>query len=176
MHILDRLGNVVKIEFTHQVDVKKLTNRRRMFQKILIICIGNICRSPIGEVLFREKFNKASFDVTVSSAGLGALVDHQADPVAQELMTLRGLDISGHRARQLSQGILFGSDLILTMTSAQQEQIELEYPSARGRVHRIGKWESYDVPDPYKRPKLVFEQALALIDQGVDEWHRKLWN
>lgn len=147
-----------------------------MFQKILIICIGNICRSPIGEVLFAEKFKEHSLTSSVSSAGLGAMVNHPADTVAQELMTLRGLDISAHRARQLTPEIVFGSELILTMTADQQDQIELEYPSARGRVHRLGKWESYDVPDPYQRPRIVFEQALALIDQGVDEWCRKLWN
>lgn len=146
-----------------------------MIQHILILCVGNICRSPIAEALFAMRFDKDSHNVSVSSAGLGALVEHPAHPIAQELMIQRGLDISEHRARQISPSILFGSDLILTMSSDQQKQVELDYPSTCGRVHRLGKWGRYDVPDPFQRPKLAFEQALTLIEEGVDEWYRKLW-
>lgn len=148
-----------------------------MIQNILILCIGNICRSPIGEALFASRFMQdALTNVTVKSAGLAALVERPADPMAQALMLESGLDISNHRARQLSSEIVFGSDLILTMSTDQQKQVEHNYPSTCGRVHRIGKWGHYDVPDPFQRPKIVFEQALALIEQGVDEWYRKLWN
>ena len=146
-----------------------------MINNILILCIGNICRSPIAEALFADRFKQASLDTVTSSAGLAALVAKPADTVGQALMLERGLDISNHRARQISPEILFGSDLILTMTTAQQKQVELKYPSTCGRVHRLGKWGCYDVPDPFQRPKLVFEQALALIEQGVDEWYRTLW-
>lgn len=147
-----------------------------MIQNVLIVCVGNICRSPIAEILFKQRFEQANLSVSVSSAGLGALVEYPAHDVAQELMQERGLDLYYHRARQLSSEIVFGSDLILTMSTDQQKQVENNYPSTCGRVHRLGKWGCYDVPDPFQRPKLVFEQALALIDQGVDEWYRKLWN
>ena len=114
-------------------------------------------------------------DITVTSAGLGALVDYPADATGQALMMQKGIDMSGHRARQISQDILFGSELIITMSTDQQKQVEFNYPGTCGRVHRLGKWGGYDVPDPFQRPTLVFEQALALIEQGVDEWYRKLW-
>lgn len=146
-----------------------------MIKNILILCIGNICRSPIAEALFADRFKQASLDTTISSAGLAALVAKPADALGQALMLERGFDISSHRARQISPDILFGSDLILTMTADQQKQVEHGYPSTCGRVHRLGKWGCYDVPDPFQRPKLVFEQALALIEQGVDEWYRTLW-
>ena len=147
-----------------------------MLQQVLVLCVGNICRSPIAEALFASRFKQSSHDVKVASAGLGALVDHPADKIAQELMIERGLDISEHRARQISSDIIFASDLILTMSSDQQKQVETIYPSTCGRVHRLGKWGRYDVPDPFQRPKLVFEQVLTLIEEGVDEWYRKLWN
>lgn len=148
-----------------------------MIQNILILCIGNICRSPIAEALFIERFKQDGLtDIIVSSAGLGALVDRPADAVGQALMLQKGIDISSHRARQISKEILFGSELILTMSTDQQKEVEVNYPGTCGRVHRLGKWGGYDVPDPYQRPKPVFEQALAMIDQGVDEWYRKLWN
>ena len=148
-----------------------------MIQSILILCIGNICRSPIAEALFTERFKAEGVgNMVVSSAGLGALVGRAADPLGQALMLEKGLDMSGHRARQISTDILFGSELILTMTTDQQKTIELNYPGTCGRVHRLGQWGGYDVPDPFQRPKPVFEQAFAMIEQGVDEWYRKLWN
>ena len=148
-----------------------------MIKNILIVCIGNICRSPIAEALFIERFKQdGPPNMTVSSAGLGALVDRPADAVAQELMLEKGIDISAHRARQVSSDILFGSDLVLTMSSEMQKQIEINYPGTCGRVHRLGKWAGCDVPDPFQRPRPVFEQALLLIEQGVDEWYRTLWN
>jgi protein-tyrosine phosphatase len=146
-----------------------------VIKNVLIICIGNICRSPIGEVLLAVAVQKTHPEVVVSSAGLGALVGRPANPISQELMQARGLDISTHRARQTTPELIFGSDLILTMSTEQQLQIEQQYPGARGRVHRIGKWGEYDISDPYKRPKAAFEHALILIEQGIDEWHRKLW-
>lgn len=147
-----------------------------MIQNILILCIGNICRSPIAEALFIARFQQEGLsDIKVSSAGLGALVDRPAHAVGLELMSQKGIDMSEHRARQISQDILFGSDLILTMSTDQQKQVELNYPGTCGRVHRLGKWGGFDVPDPYQRPKIVFEQSLAMIEQGVDEWYRTLW-
>ena len=129
-----------------------------MIKHVLIVCIGNICRSPIAEALFAPRVQKASLDTVICSAGLAALVDKPADPVGQALMLARGLDISGHRARQISLDMLFGSDLILTMTTDQQKQVELNYPSTCGREHRIGKWGCFDVPDPFQRQSLFLSK------------------
>ncbi len=147
-----------------------------MINKILILCVGNICRSPMAEALLATKLADTVPLAVVSSAGLGALVGRPADPLAQELMLARGMDISGHRARQASPDIILDADLILTMSSGQQLDVESRIPSVRGRVHRLGKWGEYDIPDPYKRPKSAFEQALILIEQSVDDWHKKLFS
>jgi len=147
-----------------------------MVKSVLLVCIGNICRSPMGEAFFAAKLMHKSPDTLISSGGLSALVGWPADPMAQALLLEKGLDISAHRAQQASQEILFGADLILTMSSQEQKQIEANYPSIRGRVHRLGKWGGYDIPDPFKRPRSAFEQALVLIEQGVDDWYKTLWN
>ena len=146
-----------------------------MFQNILILCIGNICRSPMCEAIFSDKFEKHPSH-HISSAGLGALVDSPADPLAQLVMRQKGLNISAHRARQVTREMLLTSDIIFTMSTRQQEDIEIMMPSLRGRVYRLGKWGGYDVPDPYQRPIEAFEQALTLIEQGIEDWFDKLWN
>lgn len=147
-----------------------------MISNVLVLCVGNICRSPMGEILFSDKLARIGISVQVSSAGLGALVEYPADPLVQAIMLERGLDISQHRARQVTNQMLFDSDIIFTMSTGQQEQIEGSLPSIRGRVHRLGKWGGYDIPDPFQRPREAFEQALLLIEQGVEDWCGKLWN
>ncbi len=145
-----------------------------MINSVLVVCIGNICRSPIAEALLQKKFNTKGQKTQVSSAGLGALVNYPADETSQELMLKKGIDISTHRARQLTPELVFASDFIITMTTDQTKELERLYPGAKGRVYRLGHWGEFDVVDPYKRPKAIFEQACALIEQGVDEWYDKL--
>lgn len=111
---------------------------------------------------------------TVSSAGLGALVGEPAHPHAIELMELRGLDLEGHVARQLSEKILNENEMVLTMEEAHTEWITDQWPQARGRVFRWGHWDNFDVPDPFRRGEQAFLDALALIDKGLDKWTEKL--
>ncbi len=128
----------------------------------------------MAEALLREELAKTGEGYDVQSAGLGALVGHPADETAQKLMRRIGIDISGHRARQLDSDLVHWADLILVMETSQKKTLESGEPSARGRVYRLGEWGDFDVPDPYKRPEEAFEQALTLISQGVSEWIPKL--
>ena len=145
-----------------------------MINSLLVICIGNICRSPIGEALFKDFLTKAGLNVEVKSAGLSALAGSAAHQYSQEILLAQGVDISMHRAQQFNKELAFSSDLILTMDT-EQKQIEVRFPSLCGRVHRLGKWSEIDIPDPYKRPREIFEQSFHLIRQGVDEWLKVLW-
>ena len=106
----------------------------------------------------------------VDSAGIGALVDAPAHPIAVELMNERGLDISGHRARQLDLELGRAFDVILVMEQGHKRWIERRMPELRGRVYTLGHWSETTVPDPYRKPRAQFERALELVEQGVDEW------
>ena len=141
-----------------------------MIKSLLTVCVGNICRSPMAEGLFREVAREAGRDLLVHSAGIGALVDHAADPIAVQLMQEAGIDIGAHRARQISPEIIAESELILVMESWQQQEVERLYPFAKGRVFTIGKWSDITVDDPYKKPREAFEEALVGIRQGVKDW------
>jgi len=142
-----------------------------MFEKILVVCVGNICRSPMGEALLSQALPDTS---RVSSAGIGALVDEPADTKVLELMRERGLDMSMHRGRQLDEALLRANDLLLVMERGHQEWIESRWPQARGRVYRLGHWSNFDIPDPYRKDEAAFREVLALIERGIMEWKERL--
>ncbi|MEM5276897.1 low molecular weight protein-tyrosine-phosphatase [Cupriavidus taiwanensis] len=137
-----------------------------MIKTVLVVCIGNICRSPMAQGLLRQ----ALPDAEVVSAGLGALSGHAADPQAVDLMSRQGVDISGHRAQQLNHVLIRRADLILVMDGAQRQEIQRLHPATTGRVFRLGELEQLDVPDPYRQPRAAFESALQLIQRGVESW------
>jgi len=139
-------------------------------KSVLVICIGNICRSPMGEALIAAALPQ----LEVASAGVGALVGQPADPIARQLMAERGLDIEAHRARQLTNLMCQQADLILVMDEEQRLQINQRYPLTRGKLFRLGEVARVDIPDPYRLGRPAFEQALQLIDAGASAWVERI--
>ena len=123
-------------------------------------------------MLRKELDNKT--DTSISSAGLGALAGHAASGHAIELMAERGIDISDHKARQLTPDMISDSDLILVMEQGHRRAIDSMEPAARGKIYRLCEWTGEDIPDPYGLPRDAFEEALALIERGVKDWGKKL--
>ena len=144
-----------------------------MIKHILVVCVGNICRSPMAEVLLQKALREQG-DFTVESAGLGAVVGHAADDTAQEVMRESGEDMSAHRARQIHPDMVKKADLILVMEAGHKQSLDIADPTARGKVTRLGEWQDRDIADPYRKPKPVFEEVLADIREGVAAWAEKL--
>lgn len=135
-------------------------------QNILVLCIGNICRSPIAEALLRQQFP----DKTISSAGLGALVGYPADPLSIEVSAEQGVDLSAHRARQLSSWMCQAADLILVMEQRHKVEVQQLHPLVRGKVFRLGELGKFDIEDPHRKPREAFDTAYAHIARGVADW------
>lgn len=144
-----------------------------MFRKVLVVCVGNICRSPTAEIVLRTTLEASP--VAVSSAGLQALVDRPIDATAGALLRERGLDPTPHRARQLTPALLADADLVLVMERAHQARIAREVPQASGKVMLLGKWiGDREIPDPYRQQRPAFEHVLGLVDDSVAAWRRYL--
>ena len=144
-----------------------------MIRHILVVCVGNICRSPMAEALLRDAL-RGQEAITVESAGLGALVDYPADEHAVELMSEQGIDITAHRARQLHPDMVAAADLILVMEAGLKTSIDTADPTVRGKIHRLGEWRDKDIDDPYRQPKAAFADALKDIEAGVADWVERL--
>jgi protein-tyrosine phosphatase len=137
---------------------------------ILILCIGNICRSPMAAALMQH----ARPSTRVVSAGLAACTGWPADPWAVKLMDEQGIDISAHRGQQVSIALLGRADLVLVMDTAQQRKLESLYPAGYGKISRLCQLSGQDVPDPYGEGGHAFRFALGLIEAGVAEWADRL--
>ena len=140
------------------------------FDSILVVCVGNICRSPMAAAMLTERYP----DKYIDSAGLSALVGHSADTKAIELMAIHGIDISSHIAKPISEVLVSHASLILTMSVSQTKWIENRWPHCRGRIFRIGHWIDKDIVDPYQQDKSVFETSRQDIDDSLEQWAIKM--
>lgn len=100
-----------------------------MFQNILVVCMGNICRSPIAERILQKKLPGHR----VSSAGINALAGKDADFQAIKTALKHGVVVAGHTARQLTPEMCNAADLILVMEPAHIDMVADILPSARGK-------------------------------------------
>lgn len=141
--------------------------------KILMVCLGNICRSPLAEGILQAKADDQHLAWQVDSAGTGAYhVGEKPDPRSQAIASKYGLDISGQRARQFKASDLNEFDLIFAMDSSNYQNILklAQTEEQRQRVKLIleftGAPES-NVPDPYWDDN-GFEHVYQLLDTACD--------
>jgi protein-tyrosine phosphatase len=117
---------------------------------VLVVCTGNICRSPAAELLLRAGLGTGS-GITVTSAGLHALAGEPvAEPVARRLRAA-GVDPAGFRARQLDPSAVRDADVVLTMTPAQRSDVVNRVPGAVRRtftLRELARLAALVDPDP----------------------------
>ena len=146
-----------------------------MSSRILFVCLGNICRSPTAEGVFRQRARQAGLtDLQIDSAGTaGWHVGKAPDPRSVAAAQGRGYDLSTLRARQVRVADFDHFDLVLAMD--RQNLAELKSLAPRGAKSSLGLFLDYasgvalkDVPDPYYGGAAGFEQVLDLVEQASD--------
>ena len=142
-----------------------------MFNKILVVCVGNICRSPTAEFMLQAALPNKQVD----SAGLHAMVDNDMDAQARAVAEKNDLVCKTHCARQLTSELGREYDLILVMERRHRDDIAARFPELMAKTMLLGKWEGdIDIPDPYRKSDEMFAQVYALIDRAVQSWAKKL--
>ncbi|QCR35724.1 protein tyrosine phosphatase [Nissabacter sp. SGAir0207] len=142
-----------------------------MFNSILVVCVGNICRSPTGERLLR----KYTDNTIIQSAGLSALVGKPADEQASQVAEEHGLRLEGHSARQLTAAMCREFDLILVMERRHIDAVTNLAPEVRGKTMLFGHWDQQrDIPDPYRKSREAFESVYRLLDDAAQKWAKAL--
>jgi protein-tyrosine phosphatase len=142
-----------------------------MFKSILVVCVGNICRSPMAEAIINQDCQGKG--LTVASAGVGALVGKPVDATALQLLHENGYDHPAHEARQLTREMAQQYDLILTMEPRHVQDILRIAPEARGKTFLLGKWQGdRAIPDPYRQQKPAFDHVYKLISEGSASWSK----
>src|SRR3989338_2222591 len=120
-----------------------------MIRSVLVVCVGNICRSPVGERLLQT----LAPQIAVTSAGLGAFVGQPADATASEVAAAYGLDLRGHAARQFTPALGQAADLILVMEPGHKAQISRDTPQLSGKTMLFDHWSGANgIADPYRPP------------------------
>jgi len=139
-------------------------------KQILFICTGNICRSPMAEHIFRQRVGKES-GWTSGSAGLIAVDGIPASANAVQALAEWKIDLTGHRSRPVTAGLLASADLIVVMTDQHLQTVLQENPDLRGRVRLLttfgtGK-EARNIPDPIGQSLHVYRTVRDQIDSAV---------
>jgi protein-tyrosine phosphatase len=143
-------------------------------ERILVLCHGNICRSPFAEVLLRARCT----ELEVRSAGLAAGDGDLADPTAIEVAREWRLDLLPHRSRLLTAEQLEWAQLVLVMTAAQAAEVGARGPAGTApRVRLLGDFLSeapFAIDDPYGRPADVFRACFRRIDAATERLSQRL--
>lgn len=140
-------------------------------KEILFLCSGNTCRSPMAEGILNNIAKEEELSVCAVSAGLFA-VSSVPSEFAILAMHEIGIDITAHRAQQLTAEIASKADRILTMTKSHAQMVELYFPQYKDKVCTLSEWaeEDADVPDPYggsiEKYRSCRDEIKRLITKG----------
>ena len=152
---------------SNNIDVKGINS-------VLFVCMGNICRSPSAEAVFRHKMQAKGLALKVDSAGtLGAHSKEKPDHRAQKAGVARGYSFDGIKARKVTVQDFDDFDLILAMDHDNVEELKKVAPStALNKIHLMldfaAEFEEDQVPDPYYGGAKGFDYVLDLVEAASD--------
>jgi len=145
---------------------------------ILIVCTGNICRSPMAEGLLRARLaeDEKRQDWDVISAGTWMVEGRRASGYAIEEMAEREIDIRDHRSQSVNAELMRKADLVLVMTRDHAEALSAAFPDQADKVHLLSEMvgRTYDISDPYGGTRLEYSYIAQELEQLIDEGYERI--
>ncbi|MCL6571527.1 MAG: low molecular weight protein arginine phosphatase [Bacillus sp. (in: Bacteria)] len=144
-------------------------------QRILFVCTGNTCRSPMAEAILKNKNIDA---IEVKSAGIYAVNGSEASAHAKQVTASKGI-FPMHRSSQLTNEVVNWADLILTMTSTHKMAIQDQYPQSIIKVCTLKEYigntpSNHDVVDPYGGSLALYEKTYHELEELIDQAIKRL--
>jgi protein-tyrosine phosphatase len=144
--------------------------------RVLIVCLGNICRSPLAHGVLRERIAARGLQdrLEVDSCGTSGYHDgEKADPNTRAVARARGLDLGWHRSRRLADSDFYEFDALVAMDRSNEADIKDRMPpNSEARVRRYMEFvpnaPSPDMPDPYAGGRSGFERVQDYVEAGAD--------
>jgi len=150
--------------------------------KVLFVCMGNICRSPTAEGVFRSMVEAGPLKGKVDIDSAGTIGNHEGEPPDSRSIShakQRGTDISMLRAREVSVSDFERFDYVIAMDDANRRHLRAICPTRHlNKIELLleygGEEDEYEVPDPYHGAPADFEEVLDLIEAGCEGLHEHL--
>lgn len=140
---------------------------------VLFVCLGNICRSPTAEAVFRHKAMKRGVNLHIDSAGtMGYHTGSPPDPRSRDAGETRGYSFAGLECRRVNQSDFVDFDYVIAMDEENVSDLQDKCPEEYlNKIHLLMSFSSFEesvVPDPYYGGKKGFDYVLDLVESGAD--------
>lgn len=136
--------------------------------RVLFVCSGNICRSPLAQVMASAALRDEGIDATVESAGTAALSGQMAERGARRQAEALGLSLDEHRAQSVTRELIEAADLIICATARHRDYLHRFYPGAPKKIVSFHDVTGMgDIPDPYGGDESDYVEVREQLAKGM---------
>lgn len=139
--------------------------------KIIFVCTGNTCRSPMAEAILKKMVYAEKLDVQVESRGTSVYSEEPINPKSAEALATIGINNVSHRAKQISKADIEESDIVLTMTQQHKLSLVKTHPDYRYKIFTLSEYamdSRDDISDPFGKSQIFYNFCVQEIKKLVE--------